>query len=266
MRIALSAPAIAHIITAGLLALLAACSSQSTTESRPVTDSGGADGRRRAEVHTGLAGEYYSRGNFAVALAETRLAIKDDSSYVPAYNMQGLVFMELREDGPARDAFTTALRMQPNNPEVLNNFGWFLCLRNDPQRGLELMQRATTDTLYPTPEKAYLSAGMCLKRMGRMAEAEDSLRRAVLIRPDLIGALYNLAILSFERGSMKDAENYLLRYMRLTSQPTFDAIAMGVKIARANNDSGAEQSFLQQLRRRFPDVPEAQELLSPPPK
>ena len=30
---------------------------------------------------------------------------------------------------------------------------------------------------------------------------------------------------------------------------------------RARSDSGAEQSYLQQLRRRFPDSPQAQELL-----
>jgi Tfp pilus assembly protein PilF len=60
---------------------------------------------------------------------------------------------------------------------------------------------------------------------------------------------------------MKDAESYLLRYMRLTSQPNFEALVMGVKIARANADPGAEQSYLQQLRRRFADVPEAQQLL-----
>ena len=102
---------------------------------------------------------------------------------------------------------------------------------------------------------------MTLRRMGRSTEAEEQLRRAVLIRPDLIGALYNLAVLAFERGAMKDAENYLLRYMRLTSQPNLEALLMGVRIARANSDPGAEESFLQQLRRRFADVPEAQQLL-----
>ena len=241
--------------------LLGACSSQSTTESKPVTDSGGADGRRRAEVHTGLAGEYYARGNFAVALAETRLAIKDDSTYYPAHNMQGLVFMELREDGPAREAFNRALQLSPNNAEVLNNFGWFLCLRNDTERGMEMMLRASTDTLYPTPEKAFLSAGLCMRRAGSNERAEEYLRRAVLIRPDLIGALYNLAVISFERGANKDSEIYLLRYMRLTSSPNLEALLLGVKLARANQDAGAEQSYLQQLRRRFPDAPQAQELL-----
>jgi type IV pilus assembly protein PilF len=241
--------------------VLAACSSQSTMESKPVTDNNTpVDLRRRAEVHTALAGEYYQRGNFAVALQETRNALKEDSSYVPAYNMQAIVYMELREDGPAREAFAHALRLSPNNSEVLNNYGWFLCLRNENARGLELIQRAIADNMYPTPEKAFLSRGLCLRRMGRASEAEESLRRAVLIRPDLIGALYNLAIITFERGAMQDSEVYLLRYMRLTPQPTFEALVMGVKIARARNDPAAEQSYLQQLRRRFPDAPETLEL------
>jgi type IV pilus assembly protein PilF len=239
--------------------VVAGCVSQSNTETRPVTDTGGADARRRAEVHTGLAGEYYARGNYAVALAEVRLALKDDPTYSPAYNMQGLVYMELREDAQARASFDRALSLSPNNPEVLNNFGWFLCLRNETDRGLAMMQRAAGDTLYASPEKAFLSAGLCLRRAGRSAEAEDYLRRAVLIRPDLIGGLFNLAELTFERGNARDAEVYLLRYMRL-AQPSLDALVLGVRIARAKGDKIAEDSFMQQLRRRFGDAPQLRQL------
>ncbi|HET7730281.1 MAG TPA: type IV pilus biogenesis/stability protein PilW [Usitatibacter sp.] len=249
-----------RFLLAALAIAAAGCASTSTTESRPVTDNlGGADARRRAEVHTALAGEYYSRGNYTVALAETRLALKDDPTYFPAFNMQGLVYMELREDVPAREAFDQALRMSPNNPEVLNNFGWFLCTRNDQARGLAMMQRAATDNMYQSPEKAYLSAGLCLRRMGRAAEAEESLRRAVLIRPDMIGALYNLAILTYERGAYKEAENYLLRSLRL-AHPSLDALVLGVRIARKNGDKAAEDSFMQQLRRRYADAPQLREL------
>jgi type IV pilus assembly protein PilF len=249
-----------RLVAAAVFALAtAACVSQSNTESRPVTETGGADARRRAEVHTALAGEYYARGNHSVALAETRLALKDDPTYFPAYNMQGLVYMELREDVPARESFNRALSISPNNPEVLNNFGWFLCLRSETERGLSMMQRAANDTLYASPEKAYLSSGLCLRRAGRAAEAEDNLRRAVLIRPDMIGGLYNLAELTYERGNLKDAEIYLLRYMRL-AQPSLEALALGVRIARARGDKVAEDSFMQQLRRRFADAPQLNEL------
>ena len=248
-----------RLLVAALALVAAACTSTSTTESRPVTDTGGADARRRSEVHTALAVEYYARGNYTVALSETRLAIKDDPTYVHAHNMQGLVYMELREDGPAREAFDRALALAPNHPEVLNNFGWFLCLRNEGPRGLEMMRRAAADNQYPTPEKAWFSIGLCLRRAGKPAEAEDALRRAILIRPDMIGALYNLAQVTFERGATKDAENYLMRFTRLAT-PNLEALVLGVKVARANGDRASEESFLQQLRRRFPDSPELREL------
>jgi type IV pilus assembly protein PilF len=248
-----------HIAAALVLAAAAGCVSQTAVETRQVTDAQVADARRRAEVHTALAGEYYSRGNYAVALQETRLALKDDSSYFQAYNMQGLVYMELREDGPARESFDQALRLSPNNPEVLNNFGWFLCVRNEGDRGLGMIERAASDPLYATPEKALLSAGLCLRRLGRKADAEDRLRRAVMIRPDMVGALYNLAELSYDRGATKDAENYLVRTMRVAT-PSQEALVLGVKIARANKDRAGEESYLQQLRRRFPDSPQLGEL------
>ena len=246
-------------VLALIVVFVAACTSQSTVTTKPVTESEPTDGRSRAAAHTGLAGEYYARGNWAVALTESREAIRFDPNYFPAYNMMGLVYMELREDQPARESFEKALSLSANNPEVQNNYGWFLCTRNDPNRGLELMQRAISNPLYPTPEKAFFSRGLCLKRMGRTAEAEESLRRAVLVRPDMIGALYNLAIITYERGAMKEAENYMTRYMRLNT-PTLEGLVYGVKIARANNDSASEQSYLQQMRRRFPDTPELAEL------
>ncbi len=123
------------------------------------------------------------------------------------------------------------------------------------------MLRAAGDTLYATPEKAWLSAGLCMRRLGLNAEAEEYLRRSVLIRPDMIGALYNLAMITYERGAMNDAETYLLRYMQLSSAPALDALVLGVKIARSKNDRGAEESFMQQLSRRFPDSAQYRELL-----
>jgi type IV pilus assembly protein PilF len=125
---------------------------------------------------------------------------------------------------------------------------------------MEMLQRAANETRYVTPEKALLSAGLCMRRQGRDAEAEDYLRRAVLIRPDLIGALFNLAAIAYDRGAYKEAENYITRYTRLTS-PTLDGLVLGVKIARANQDRLSEESFLQQLRRMYPEDPQARALL-----
>lgn len=256
---ALPALALASLLAAAATTI-PGCVSQTAVETRQVTGNQPSDARRRAEAHTSLAGEYFQRGNLTIALTETRLAITEDNGYAPAHNMQGLVYMQLREEGPARQAFEKALALEPNNPEILNNFGWFLCGQGETPRGLDLMLRAANDTRYATPEKAFLSAGLCLRRLGRNAEAEENLRRAVLIRPDLIGALLNLAAITYERGAYKEAENYMGRYARLAS-PSLDSLVLGARIARATGDRVSEQSYLQQLRRLHPDAPQARELL-----
>lgn len=240
--------------------LLAGCVSQTTVETRTVTDTVVADARRRAELRTQLAAEYYQRGNFVVALEETRQAERNDPSYYQAYNVRALVFMELREDAQARKAFEQALALAPRDPEVMNNFGWFLCLRGEGERGKEYFSRVLADPLYTTPEKALLNAGLCARIAGSKAEAEDMLRRAVVFKPDLAGALYSLAEILFEKGSLKEAEIYLNRYMRL-GEPTLSALVLGVKISRALGDKVGEDSMSQQLRRRFPDAPQTRALL-----
>jgi type IV pilus assembly protein PilF len=240
-------------------ALLAGCVSQTSIETRSVQDALKADARLKAEIHTSLAAQYYQRGNFAVALEETRLAIRDDSTYFPAYNVRALVFMELREDDQARASFERALSMAPNDPDVLNNYGWFLCLRGQPDRAMGMFARVQANTSYTTPEKSLLNAGLCMRMQGKNVEAEDFLRRAVVFKPDLAGALYSLAEILYEKGSYKDAENYLVRYMRL-GEPTLSALVLGVKLARAQGEKAAEDSMMQQLRRRFPDAPQTVEL------
>ena len=240
------------VLTALCAFAIAGCVSDTTVETRSVQDSALGTARRRAEIHTELAAAYYSRGQLPVALNETRLAIKDDPKYVAAYNMQALVYMELKEDALAAQVFGQALNIAPNDSEVLNNYGWFLCERGEATRGMGYFQRVMGDTLYPTPEKPLLNAGLCELKQGRNVEAEMYLRRALGLQPNLVQALQAMAQLSYQSGRLKDAENYIARYSRVT-EPNAEMLLLAVKVAREAGDKANESSVIQQLRRRYPD-------------
>ncbi|MGP1678745.1 MAG: tetratricopeptide repeat protein, partial [Burkholderiales bacterium] len=85
------------------------------------------DPRNRARIHTELASAYFERGSMGIALEELRTAISADPNYAPAYNVLGLVHMDLRENDVAQRHFERALALSPNDPDVNNNYGWFLC-------------------------------------------------------------------------------------------------------------------------------------------
>ena len=52
-----------------------------------------------------------------------------NNSYAPAYNVRGLIRMALHEDEQAEADFRHSLKLEPENSETHNNFGWFLCQR-----------------------------------------------------------------------------------------------------------------------------------------
>lgn len=236
------------------------CVSQTTIETKAVQDTRApVDNRRRSEIRAALAGEYFQRGNLQVALEEAETAAREDPAYAPAHNIRGLILMELGEQARARSAFEEAQRLAPKDPEVMNNYGWFLCRNGDYARAMDLFATAQSTTLYATPEKPLLNAGLCARRQGRTDEAEMNLRRALAIRADLPSALLTLAEIAFEGRRYVEADELFIRYSRLV-EPPLPALALGVRIARAAGDRAMAESLVAQLRRRFPNASETREL------
>jgi type IV pilus assembly protein PilF len=67
-------------------------------------------------------------------------------------------------------------------------------------------------------------------------------------------ALYELAEIELAKGRNKEAEGFLARHNQLIQMPSADALLLGARIARNQGDKSAESSYVQQLRRRFPDA------------
>jgi type IV pilus assembly protein PilF len=218
--------------------------------------------RERARVHTELAAAYFSTSQLGVALEELNIAIQADSGYAPAFNMLGLVHMELKEDDKAVQAFERSLRLDPNSSNTQNNFGWFLCQRGRVDESIRHFLASLKDPLFASPETAYLNAGLCSRKKGDEQGAEDYFLKALKLRPQLPAALFNLADVNFKRSNLAAAKNYFTRYMQAAANPPAEHLMFGVRIERRMGDKEAEASYGLMLRKRFPDSNEAQLLKS----
>ncbi len=150
--------------------VLMACTSansSSPNDSKPVV----ADPLSRARVHTELAALYYQQGSMKTALDELATAVKIDPQYAPAYSMLGLVYMQLGEPGPADQNFQKAVSLAPNDPDIRNNYGLFLCDTRKYQKGLTQLDAALANPLYNTPMRALDNAARCAQDMGDAALA-----------------------------------------------------------------------------------------------
>jgi type IV pilus assembly protein PilF len=217
------------------------------------------DPRNRARVHTELAAAYFQRGNMGVALEELRVAAASDASYPPLHSMFGLVYMELREQQLAEQSFERALRLSPNDGDINHNYGWFLCQTKREPDSIKYFLQAIRNPLYSTPWRSYTAAGMCTLRTNNAKDADEFFQRALRLEPDDTGALLNLGQIRYRQGSVEEARRLISRYNKL-ADPTAESLWLALRIERRSGERVAEQSYANQLRRRFPGSPEYQAL------
>lgn len=250
------------------LALLLVAAGLAGCASQPARDDSGGQPQTHAQAvaqaHTELAASYYQRTQYSVALDELNIALQADPGYASAYNVRGLVHMQLLEDQQADADFRHSLRLDPGNSDTQNNYGWFLCQRGHAKESVPYFLRAVQNPLYPTPQRAYLNAGICSQKAGETRDAELYFRRALARQPNMPEALLGLAGVSYAKGNYPEAGSFLLRFEKWNTSPlTAEALWLAVRIERKLGDVNAEASYAAQLRKNYPDSVETQLMLQP---
>lgn len=238
--------------------LLISCAHEQTVAFSPAVKT---DAQYRAQIHTELGTNYFSRGQYSVALEELTEAIKSDSNYAPAYNVLGLVYMELKEDALAEKNFEHAINISPLDSDALNNYGWFICQRKPEIDPIKYFLTALKNPLYTSSDKTLVNAGICSAKRGDTKNAEEYFHRALLIQPNQSQALYYLAELAYKRANYTQAKSFLSKNMQIVS-PSAEVLWLGTRIERKLGDRNTEASYSVQLRKRYPDSKEAKALLS----
>ncbi|MGE5386950.1 MAG: type IV pilus biogenesis/stability protein PilW [Betaproteobacteria bacterium] len=222
----------------------------------------GSDPTTRAKIHTELASLYFQDGNMAVALEELRIAQAADPRYAPAYSVRGLVHAYLKENELAEAQFRRALELTPNDPQVNNNYGWFLCQVGKERQSIAYFLNAIKSPLYETPDLAYANAGRCAFAAGDLEGAEAYLQQAIrLSRDGGFSPRIQLAALQYKRGNLEEARRQINGVLNAMGQPTAEALWLALRVERKLGNRAAESTMAAQLRNRFPNSREYQEFI-----
>lgn len=215
------------------------------------------EARARAKVRTELGTAYFQDKQYGTALDEARKAIQADGAYAPAFGLLGMIYMELDQNSAAEESFERALRLAPGDPDISNNFGWFLCQTGRAARSVNYFKAAIGDPLYRSPGLAMVNAGVCLVRAGDVSGAENYFQAALELDPANTRALFETASLYLRQGQSAKARQRISELHRLV-EPTAESTWLAVRIAHALGDKQDEAAFMSILRRKFPASREAQ--------
>lgn len=246
-----------------LAALLAACATTTTSSSSVSpgkdipTASDQTDAVRRANTRLELAGAYLTSGQYATALDEVKQAIAAQPNMSEAYNMRGLIYAAMGDDALADESFRYALQLSPRSGEVMQNYGWFQCLMKRYDQANALFEQALALPQYRDTARTLLAQGVCQSRAGKLAEAEETLKRAFAIDPGNPGIAANYADVLFLRGQYDRARFYVQRVNADPKQANSQTLWLAARIEhKLGNETGA-QDLGRQLRARFAGSREA---------
>jgi type IV pilus assembly protein PilF len=257
---------LALAVFVALVSLLSVgCTTTTEVNGQPVSSSQGVPGvpeqdvRKRAEIRLQLAASYYQKGQFSIAYEEVQKALQVDSGYADAYGMLGLINMGLGKQGEADSNFQRALQLDGQNPEILNNYGWFLCQTGRERQSIDYFKRAAESQKYATPAMSMQNAGLCMLRLKDMKAAETYLKRSFELDAANPVTKYQLSRLYLNTGQIERARFYygLLPHGQ---DAGVEVLWLGVRIAHADGDPRTEKQLASELLRRFPDSKEAASL------
>src|SRR5262245_55854482 len=215
-----------HLFLAAVVALVAACSSNPQSPAPvpppsaplPTPKPPEVSPKERAKLHTEIAAAYYERGQMDIALEEANESLKLDPDNANTYNVYGLVYATMGDNAKAEQNFRRALQLAPQDSDIRQNWGWYLCMHDRAQQSIAEFEQAVKNPLYQTPEIALVNAGRCSASLGDNAAAEQFFKRALASSPGNPNAAYGLALLAY-RGQRYDEARGWLRPAVLQANP-----------------------------------------------
>jgi type IV pilus assembly protein PilF len=216
-----------------------------------------------ALLNAQLALAYLKQGDVGLAQKKIDKALGQNAREPLVQMGAGLVYERLQQNDKADRFYSTALKLDPQNPEMQNNYGGFQCRHGHAAEGQKLFEQAARNPAYLTPEVAYTNAGVCARGANDAVRAEAFLRQALALKTDFPDALLQLADLSLSQGKALPARGLLERYFRV-APATPETLLLAVRVERSLGDAAAAGRFEAQLKKDFPDSSAARELASLP--
>jgi type IV pilus assembly protein PilF len=242
-----------------LLALaLAACGSAPARSESPAKRE--ANSRQAAaETNVRLGQGYLAQGKLDLARDKLLRAVELDPRSVPAHTVIAVLYEQIGDLDKARVHYRRAVDLAPESGDAQNNYATFLCKRGEYAEADRLFARAIADPFYKTPAVALSNRGACQLSAGQVEAAEESLRRAVQLAPDMPDALYGLARATYERGDYLRARAFVQRY-EATGRAGADGFMLGYEVERKLGNVRGANEYRQKLLAQFPDSEAARRL------
>jgi Flp pilus assembly protein TadD len=169
---------------------------------------------KQALVHYNNAAEQAKKKDYAGAIEELKLAIKEYPSFMLAFNELGVQYLKLNQLENADEAFQAALKIDPEAFAALINRGIANVMMKRYGEAAPILRKALAKNDQSAVGHYFL--GQALANLGRFEEAEKELLASLKLgKEEMKEAHRILAIIYASRGAKKQAVEQLEAYLKV---------------------------------------------------
>jgi type IV pilus assembly protein PilF len=249
-----------RVFVAALVCVLATLTGCVTESTGGLPDPAAAPERVQAQLD--LARGYLEQGNTERARASLNKALDIDSRAVEVHVLLAVLNAAEKENALAERHFKTALNIDPDNSQALNNYGSFLYEQGRYDEAVSHLRKLVKDTDYRARSQAYENLGLAELKINDVTAAEESFNRALQLNYAQPRANLELAQMAYDRGDYRIASEYYDGF-RAQARQTARSLCLGMKLSQQTGDTDRMASYALALNNLFPDSREASQCIVP---
>jgi Tfp pilus assembly protein PilF len=211
-----------------------------------------------AQVQLAIGDTLAKEGNFERAKAAYEAALRNDKSLAAAYHHLARLHEKFGRGDESKELFQQAVELEPNNAEILCDYGYWFYLRKDWKESQRQFQRALQ--LNPELKRAHNNLGLLYARTGRPDEALKQFALAGLNEAD---ARANLGFVYLSEKRMSEAKTELRQAAAANSAKARDVLASLDRFEKTGRPSIAENTTTRLLAVEAPSGGQVTRLPAP---
>jgi len=239
-------------ILALLCLLLAACATSGQSVQKMKSKGNLVDA---SKLNTQLAVGYIQRNQYKPAKDKLEKAIKQDSENTEAYKTLAYLYALLGLNKEAEEKYSEALELKPDDPDLSNSYGAFLCNIGQYDKAQKHLKIAYSNPFFEARYLAQSNAGSCFIKQGEFKKAEALLRKSLRVNAKLPGSLISMAEIGVKTERYLMARAYIQRYHGVRKA---SAESLWIQV-QAEKALGAKQHYMKYARQLINDFPDSDE-------
>lgn len=237
------------VIPVLVVAQLSACGLGTTKQER----------EESANIQRQLGIRYLDMNRLSIAQGHLEKAHAMEPDNVETLNALAFLSEKLEQPAQATAYYQHALRLEPDNLGVLNNYGRYLCNNGEFDKGMSYLEQAISSPLNNRKWLALTNAGRCQLGRGLTDSAEAFFREALQIQAFYAPALLAMQKISYQKADYWGAKGFLGRYLSV-GKHTPETLWYAYQTERALGNQGSAEEYRSMLLEKFPLSEQAKQI------